>query len=232
MRPHHPSTLPRSRAAMAAAFMALAASTATAGSGTVVPLGSFRSIATHDGAHVILRHGDAQRVTILEGDLEHSSIAIVEGNRLRIEKCSGGCPRGYRLLVEIVTPDIDALAVNDGGWIEGRGTFPRRESLAAAVENGGTIDVRAMTLDAVVAAVHSGGRILAKPERDLVGAVAQGGAILYWGNPSVTSSIDHGGVIQRGKAGDGRKAHHEIGPAELVPPAPPAPPARKRTRGA
>ena len=130
-----------------------------------------------------------------------------------IDRCPDGCPSGYRLEVEIVTPEIGALSVRDGGWLRSAGTFPKQASLAVAVESGGILDMRSMNVDAVTAAVQHGGRILTEPRETLTAAIAQGGAVIYWGNPDVRRSIQHGGVVSRGKAADRGRPFEEIGAA-------------------
>jgi hypothetical protein len=214
------------KAVLVAAIPSLAvlALAAPGSAGTVVPLGPFRSLALRSGGKVILRHGSDQRVTLLKGSTDYSSVRIVEGDRLVIERCRSRCPKGYELVVEVRTPDIDGIMVADGGSIRSSGSFPRQASLQAAVRDGGTIDLRSMTVESVAAAVQDGGRILAKPKKALVGSVARGGVITYWGSPTVTSSIQKGGVVARGAPGDVDKPLEEVSPATpALPQIPPLP---------
>jgi hypothetical protein len=53
--------------------------------------------------------------------------------------------------------------------------------------------------------------------------VEQGGAITYWGDAVVKSSVRQGGVVVKGIAADVNKALAELGPA-LEPPVAPTPP--------
>jgi hypothetical protein len=192
---------------------------------TVVQLAPFTSVTLRNGGHVVLRHGPAQRVTLLKGSSAYTKATIAAGDRLVIDS-QGNCPRGYELTVEVVTPEVADIRVMDGGTIQTRGGFPRQAELEVAVGDGGMIDLRSMTVDYVAAAVKSGGRILTKPEKALIARISQGGAITYWGNPRVTSSVDHGGVVVKGAAADADKPLLELDPA---PPAvPPVPPARAR----
>ncbi len=197
--------------------------------GAVVPLGPFRSVVLHDGGEVTLRHGSAQRVTVLEDSLELSSVSIDGNGRLVIDKCRDHCPKGYKLSVEIITPEVTDIMVTSGGTIRSIGDFPQQGELAAAVAHGGTIKVRSMNADEVAAAVHQGGRILTRPQKTLAASIAQGGAITYWGQPHVTSAVDHGGVVGRGSAADADKPLEECSPA--VPPVPPVPPLKPMRRG-
>ena len=162
-----------------------------------VPVGAFRSLELHHGGHVVVRHGPVQRVTLLSGDQRHSRIET-EGGKLVIANDRGSCPRGYRLEVEVVTPHLDAIAVSNGGTIEADGDFPSRESLAVAVEQGGTLDARAIPADAVAASVYSGGRVLTTARDALSASIRSGGSITYWGDPVVQKSIRNGGSLQRG----------------------------------
>jgi hypothetical protein len=174
---------------------------------------AFTTVDVRNGAHVVLRHGEKRRVTVTRGNTTESAIRVEEGGRLLIDRCPDGCPRGYRLEVEIVTPGIGALSVKDGGWLRCSGSFPRQADLAVAVESGGVLDVRSMNVDAVAAAIQQGGRILTEPREILTAAIAQGGAITYWGNPDIRRSIQHGGVVSRGKAADRGRPLEEIGGA-------------------
>lgn len=215
MRPSH-ALLESSRIATIAVLLVATSSgagTDEARAGTNVAVPSFRSVEARNGAHVILRHGEKRRVTIVQGNTTETAIRVEEGGRLLIDRCPEGCPKGQRLLVEIVTPEIAALGVTDGGWLRCEGSFPRRADLATAVASGGLLDVRAMNVDAVAAAIQHGGRIFTAPRASLTAAIAHGGAIVYWGNPDVQRSIQHGGVVSRGKPADRYRPIDEIGAA-------------------
>jgi hypothetical protein len=199
---------------------------------TVVPVAAFRSVTLRGGGHVILRHAPKHRVTILEGSTSHTSAAIADGDRLVIDRCQTKCPRGYKMTVEVLTPDIADVRVNDGGVIQTIGSFPDRGALRVMVDSGGLIDLRSMTIDSVAAAIRQGGRIFVDPGKSLVARIEQGGAVTYWGDPRVNSSIDHGGVVVKGDPADFDKPVEELGPAVAspppVPPVPPVPPTRVR----
>lgn len=186
---------------------------------TDVPAAPFRSVALSDGGHVEIRYGAAQRVTLVEGEAD----IRVEGTQLRIGKCRD-CPRRSRPRVEIVTPALDAVSVDDGGRLTLAGDFPRQAQLAAAVSNGGAIDVRPLAADRVTASVAQGGMIFARPIQRLDAAVSQGGAITYWGEPRVRSAVNHGGVVQRGDAADADRPLGGMPPPPAHKPAPPLPP--------
>jgi hypothetical protein len=197
--------------------------------GSVVSVGPFRTLSLRNGGHVVLRHGPTPRVTVLEGNADGPRVRV-EGERLVIDRCAEGCPKGHRLTVEVVAPEIDEIRVEDGGIVATRGDFPRQEKLRAAVEDGGIIDLRSMAVTDVAAAVHSGGRILTTPRGALAAKIAQGGAITYWGTPRVTSSVDHGGVVARGRPGDADRHLEDLDVLDaVVPPVPPAP--RRGARG-
>jgi hypothetical protein len=51
------------------------------------------------------------------------------------------------------------------------------------------------------------------PRGSLFARVTQGGAIIYWGNPRVQSSVQHGGVVDKGSADE-----LNVPLAELSPP--------------
>lgn len=183
------------------------------GSQTVVPVGRFGSVELRNGGKVFLRHGATQRVTLLKGSPVHTQITIAGGDQLVIDKCRNKCPRGYELEVEIVAPDIAGISIADGGTIEVQGSFPRREEIRVAVSQGGTIDIRSMTVGSVTASVDQGGRIFTKPQSALIAKVLQGGNITYWGDAQVTSSVRHGGVVTKGTADEADKPLLDLGDA-------------------
>ncbi len=175
----------------AAAFSALL-SPALAGTDVHVP--AFSAIEAHSGAGVILRHGTQQRVTILKGDLKTSQIQV-HGNSLDVEGCHGwtGCPWGYHLEVEVVSPNILDLHAHGGGAVRAEGDFPQQEHLALQAHGGGAIDVRAIPVEHVDAQAHGGGAIRLKALKSLKAEAFGGGAITYTGNPPQVSSSAHGG---------------------------------------
>jgi hypothetical protein len=115
-----------------------------------------------------------------------------------IDACNAQCPRNYKLRVEIVTPDVKAVAVSGGGTIRTVGSFQGADSLAVAVNGGGHIDIRSARPSTVAAAINGGGTILARPEASLAAAIRGGGEIQYWGDPSVVTSVQGGGRVRRG----------------------------------
>ena len=196
-----------------------------------VSLAPFTSIELDGGVKAVLQYGSPQRVTILKGNGDLSRITVTQ-ERLLIEKCRDKCPRGYELHVEIVTPSVNAISAANGGLIESRGNFPLQPAMSLAVRHGGTVDARAILANNITSAVNQGGRILAKPQMTMVASVSNGGVITYWGNAQVTSSTEHGGVVNKGPAGDSDKPLSDV-EAPDCPDTPdtPAPPAgRKRSR--
>lgn len=179
----------------AAALLALSTSAFAA---TDVPVGHFNGVSLRGGGHVALKHGDTQRVTILKGSTQFTDITVKHGEGLEIIACNAQCPNHYDLEIEIVTPDISAIAVRGGGEIESAGGFPRQDELAAAISGGGSIDLRNVNADQVSAAVNGGGDIAVHAERSLSAAVNGGGDITYWGTPQVSSATHGGGSISRG----------------------------------
>jgi hypothetical protein len=169
---------------------------------TPVQLPPFNSIEAYDGAHVTLRHGPTQRVTIVKGSLDYSRVVVSREGALVVRKCNEKCPRGYELDVEIVVPSLRSISLTHSGRIQTVGSFPRQDNLVVAVAHGGMIDVRLMPAGRVTASVDNGGSILTVPETSLSATVAQGGNITYWGNAEVKSSVEHGGVVVKGSAAE------------------------------
>lgn len=166
-----------------------------------VQLSSFRAVELRNGGRVTLRAGPTQRVTFLKGSPDQTQIAVSR-DRLVIDKCGGKCTRRYELEIEIITPELTGLTVAHGGTIQSQGNFPRQAGITVNVDNGGTIDVRSMSVESVAASVLSGGRIYVKPLTGMIASVVDGGNITHWGNAPVKSSIEHGGVVQNGIASE------------------------------
>ena len=183
-------------------ILALAAAATLAGGAalaqTALPLAPFNSVELRGGGHVEIRHGDAQRVTLLKGSTAFTTARIEDGRKLVIDACNHDCPSHYDLEIQIVTPDIDAASVSGGGLVESVGAFPNQHSIAAAVDGGGTVDVRSIDAASANVAVDGGGKILVKAEHALNAAIDGGGRILYWGDPEITSAIDGGGNVSKG----------------------------------
>jgi hypothetical protein len=194
---------------------------------TPLKLPPFSSIRVNSG-HVVLRSAPTQRVTLLEGSLDYTRVAVADGGVLSIDKCKDHCPRGYELEIEILMPNVSRLSLANGGRIQSVGSFAGQADLRLAVAHGGTIDVRSMAVDRVNASVEQGGRILTVPRSFLFARVNQGGVITYWGNARVDSSVQHGGVVNKGSPEEINVPLSDIGPAVVEPIAPIHPPRHER----
>ena len=172
--------------------MLLAAAPAAAQIPVSVP--PFHSIELQGGGRVIVRHGAEQRVMIVRGDPEMSRFTVDRDGQLEIDACLRSCRR-HDLLVEIVTPELDGIAISGGGTIRAEGSFPVRRQLALAVDGGGELDASAIEAGSVAAVVDGGGLILTHARGSLTAAIGGGGAIRYRGDPSVTAAIDGGGTV-------------------------------------
>lgn len=189
-----------------------------------VEVAPFRSVELRSGGKVIVRHGPAQRVTFIKGSPGDAQVTVTSEGGLIIEKRKSKGARRSELEIEVLTPELIGVTVAHGGMIQSRGSFPRQAALVATVDNGGTVDVRSMSVGTVSASVLSGGRILAKPLTAMAASVAEGGNITYWGDARVTQSIQHGGVIEKG---DPSEADQPLSNAsDAVAPVPPIPPTR------
>jgi hypothetical protein len=164
--------------------------------GGVVQIGPFDSVELRGGGHVTLRYGATQRVTFVQGSPQYTRLAIEDGNKLIIDVCNDNCPMHYDLDIEIVTPHLTAVAVSGGGDIESQSGFPAQDEIAAAVQGGGDVDVRAIEARTARAAVSGGGDIRIHADSELTAAVNGGGTIRYSGGAQVTSAINGGGSIE------------------------------------
>jgi hypothetical protein len=162
----------------------------------------FSSIELPKGGHVILRPSGTQRVTLVRGSLDYTRLSVNDRGALVVDRCYRKCPRGYRLELEILSPNVSRISLANGGSVETRGAFARQRDLTIAVAHGGTIDVRSIAAQRVIATVEQGGRILTVPQTSLVASVSHGGVVTFWGDGQVTSSIERGGVVHKGTAAE------------------------------
>ena len=169
-----------------------------------VSVAGFDSFELRNGGVAIIRHGPIRRVTLLKGMHDYTLVKAADG-ALVVDKCPGRCPPGYELEVEIVTPDIGRISVAHGGTIQVAGHFLPRAEIDVAVSQGGTIDIRPMTVNHITASVYQGGQIFAVPRTAMRATVVSGGRIIYWGDAAVKSSVEDGGVVARGTAADAHK---------------------------
>ena len=183
-----PRILPLFALALAASAPALATET--------VALSPFQSLELHGGGNVEVRRAPVQRVTLLEGSSQYTSIRVLSRGRLRIDACNSQCPRNYRLNIIVESPTVPILAVEGGGKIIASGGFAAQQQLVAAVNGGGVIDASSVAVDTATAAVSGGGEIKVRPVRMLTAAVNGGGLVRYWGNPRVTTAIRGGGAVR------------------------------------
>ena len=181
------STLPLFAAALAASVPVLAAET--------IPVPSFRSVQLRGGGVVEVVPGPAQRVTIVEGSSQFTSMRVERDGRLRIDTCNERCPLRYRLRVQVQSPNVPNLAISGGGLITTAGGFRPQGQVSVAINGGGRIDARSVDAVSVSAAVNGGGEILVRPRSSLSAAVNGGGHVRYWGNPRVSMAVHGGGAV-------------------------------------
>ena len=162
--------------------------------GTAVPLAPFHAIDMHGGGDVVLKYGAQQRVTILEGSLQYSRLAVANGT-LDVSACESWwrCPHDYSFKVEIETPSLSAIAVHGGGDLTTEGAFPRQDNMSLDIHGGGDADVRAIPVRSASVSVHGGGDLKVTATDVLNGAVEGGGDVTYWGHPRQVSVATHGG---------------------------------------
>jgi hypothetical protein len=194
----------------------------------VVSLAPFSSVESRGGGKVWLRHGPTRSVTFVQGSPDYTQVMVADAGRLVIDKCKSGCPRGYELEIEIVTPHIANISAADGGTIQSRGSFPRQTEIGVAVSQGGTIDIRSIEVDSVNASVTQGGRILTSARVALSANILDGGNITYWGGARVTSSLLRGGDVAKGAAAEAGQPLSEFGPLPAITMTPATPPSVRR----
>ena len=184
----------------------------------VFPVGSFEAIEAHNGAHVVVRQGAVQRVSMRKSDSGCTNVSVASGGTLVINRSGESCRDRERTPIEIETPHLSAVSVANGGSLETLGAFPAQGTIRVGVQQGGVIDIRSLAADQVVASIYSGGRIFLKSRKTLDATVESGGAVTYWGDPGdVRRSVHHGGVVTPGAAEDAEKPLSELaGPATVI----------------
>ncbi|HEY2034782.1 MAG TPA: DUF2807 domain-containing protein [Rhizomicrobium sp.] len=161
--------------------------------GQVIPVGPFHAVEASDGAHVIVRHGDRQQVTMIEGSTEYSRFEVREGV-LHLVTCQGWhCPHYYKFKVEVVMPAINAIEASDGAYIETQGSFPGQRDLAVKATDGGNIDARGLAAANISAKASDGGNLKIHPLKSMQARADDGGNIDYWGNPTISSLVAEDG---------------------------------------
>jgi hypothetical protein len=178
-------------------IIAITAAATPAASAEIVAVPAFQSVQLRGGGEVVVRHGPAQRVSLVQGSSGVSRFTVEErdGGRLVIDACQNRCPRNYKLRVEIVTPTLAGLAINGGGRMTAIGAFPQQRSLALAIRGGGVIDARPVRAGAVSTAINGGGLISTHAVQTLAAAINGGGSVRYWGDPRKTVNINGGGAV-------------------------------------
>lgn len=180
---------------IAVPLAAVTPSAASPSETTAVPsLSRFNALEMHGRGNIVLRHGSEPRVTLVRGSSEKTDFTVDHQNRLVIRACVASCS-GYLPKIEIVAPRIDVMAVSGGGTIQAQDDMPAQPSLALQISNGGLILLDRLEADRVTARVDGGGTIKTRVRNDLNATVIGEGSIVYWGNPSINSSIDGGGVV-------------------------------------
>ena len=180
------------RSLIAFAALCLIAS-APALAATDLSLPPFSAIDTHGGGRVILHHGTVQKVTVIKGDLKISRVSVQHGT-LTLDPCPNSCWfQSPELVVDVVSPNVQALSAHGGGSIEAKGPFPNQPSLAVSAHGGGSIDARAIPAQSVAASVHGGGSVHVNAIAELAASAHGGGSITYTGNPQKVASSTHGG---------------------------------------
>jgi len=163
----------------------------------IVPVPSFKAVELRGGGDLSIVPGPVQRVTIVRGSTQFTTVRTDRDGKLVIDACNAQCPHNYPLLIRVESPQVPTVAVRAGGTITvGNGFAPQRD-VVVAVSAGGTIDLRALPTDRAVAAVNAGGDIYVRPRTALTAAVNNGGDIHYSGNPAVTMAVQGGGDVSR-----------------------------------
>jgi hypothetical protein len=177
-------------------FALVFAASAPACAAEDIPLPNFNSVEFSGGGDVSIVPGPVQRVVLLSGSTQFTSFVVDRNGQLRIFACNERCPRNYPLHIRIEAPRVPNSAIRGGGTIAAAPGFGPKSRLSAAIQGGGTIDMRAVDASDVSAAVDGGGTISVRP-RTLSAAVHGGGEVRYLGNPQVSIAVAGGGDVRR-----------------------------------
>ena len=157
----------------------------------------FDSVGLNGGGTVTIVPSNVQRVVLRNGNAAYTRLSVKKGGSLQIETCHARCPHGYRMDLVIETPNLDAVAVSNGGLLRFGSSFTAQREISVAVSQGGMMDLRALPVTNVLAAVNRGGSIELGSPRLLSAAVVSGGLVRYRGNPQVSTAVSDGGSVQR-----------------------------------
>ena len=180
----------------AAALLFALALAAPASAETPVPVGAFKGISLVGGGEVRLRHGAVQKVTLIQGDPSVTSVRVDRGGSLVIRACEKSC-RNYKLVVEVVTPRVEAVAITGGGSIVSGSGFGTQRQLAASITGGGVVDVDSLAASNVAASIRGGGVIRTDARASLAVSIVGGGSVTYLADPATTVSVNGDGTVRR-----------------------------------
>ena len=142
-----------------------------------VPVPAFHNVELIGGGEVRLVPGPAQRVTIIEGSSAFTRMRVDGTGRLEIDTCNERCPQHYTLRVEIQSPNIPGVGVTGGGAINAANGFAEQDQIAAGVNGGGVIDLRAVRGGNVAVGVNGGGKVFVNARSTLTAGVSGGGEV-------------------------------------------------------
>lgn len=162
-----------------------------------VQVPQFDSFQLRGGGTVIVRPGPVQRVTIVNGSSQVTTMHVNAQRQLRINACNNRCPQNYNLRIEIQSPTAPGSAIHGGGLIQVLSGFRPQARYSAAIHGGGRIDARALSASRVSAAISGGGRISTGQSRSLSAAINGGGEVTYAGDPETSVAINGGGRVHR-----------------------------------
>jgi len=167
--------------------------------GQTIAVGPFTVVSGTDGAHIVIRHGNAQRVELVKGSTQFTRVEVKDGT-LHVDACGNSwhCPHHYELEVDIVMPDLRGVEASDGASIEAAGTFPAQGSLNVHATDGGSTDTRAIAARHANAKADDGGNIRVRAVQTLDAKADDGGNIEYWGSPHVSIVATDGGNVSSG----------------------------------
>jgi len=91
-------------------ILALTTSVPALADAQTLPVPNFRSVELRGGGDLVIVPGPVQRVTIVEGSTQFTSVRMRRDEQLQIDACNARCPHNYRLRVRIESPRMPSVA--------------------------------------------------------------------------------------------------------------------------
>ncbi|MFA0960624.1 GIN domain-containing protein [Roseivirga sp. BDSF3-8] len=166
------------------------------GPGKEIDLPAFTSLSIKGGGTYYIHYSRSSKIEIKgAGRCLDEVEATVSYRELSIgpaENATGNCP----IEVHIYTSALSSIQQKGGGSISIMKGFPPVESFKCSLKGGGDMNLSALRIGSLHAAIKGGGQVMATVEKSLHGEIKGGGRLYYQGDPAVKKEISGGGTIE------------------------------------